>query len=218
MVKLVDPTLPFSDVAARHRRERAGTAAITFGLWASTHDWRTVYPKPTAVAGIGASEQALRDTEVDQTQQLIGGSGGLLVDLGFQVCPVGAITSGMLPPALLVWVAGETTTPQEREQLSSFNVPGVWIGSEAEAANGWVRIEPGVFGDRAQFVRQFVAAIASLVEVPEAAYVSNNLSNEPRRTEPDDGGRASAETPADLHRHGRRRTRADPSGPRTSDS
>jgi hypothetical protein len=83
-------------------------------------------------------------------------------------------------------VAGETTR-QEREKLSSFNVPGVWIGSEGEAADGWAWIEPRVFGDRARFVRQFVAAVASLVEVPEAAYVSNNLSNEPRRTGPDGG-------------------------------
>ena len=122
---------------------------------------------------------ALRDSAVDLTQQLIGASAGLLVDLGFQACPVGAITSGMLSPSLLVWVAGETTTQREGEQLSSFGVPGVWIGSEAEAGSGWARIEPRVFGDRAQFVRQFVAAIASLVEVPEAAYVSNDLSNEP---------------------------------------
>jgi len=42
--------------------------------------------------------------------------------------------------------------------------------------------------------------------------VSNNLSNEPRRTGTDDDGRAPAETPADLHRHGRRRTKADPHG------
>jgi hypothetical protein len=102
MVKLVDPTLPFADVVSRHRRERAGAAAATFGLWTSNHGWRTVYSEATAVAGIGASEQALRDPEVDLTQQLIGASAGLLVDLGFQVCPVGAITNGMLPPSLLV--------------------------------------------------------------------------------------------------------------------
>ena len=36
--------------------------------------------------------------------------------------------------------------------------------------------------------------------------VSNNLSNEPRRTDPDDAGRTDAAQPADLHQHGRRRT------------
>jgi len=218
MVKLVDPTLPFAGVVARHRRERAGTAAATFGLWASTRDWRAVYPDATAVAGIGASEQALRDPDVDLTQQVIGGSGGLLVDLGFQVCAIGAITSGMLPASLLVWVAGGTTKPEERERLSSFGVPGVWIGSGTDSVDGWAYVEPQVFGDRVQFVRRFVAAVASLVEVPEAAYVSNNLSNEPRRTGPDDGGRPVPETPADLHEHGRRRTTTDPPGRQTAGS
>ncbi len=37
--------------------------------------------------------------------------------------------------------------------------------------------------------------------------VSNNLSNEPRCTDPDDAGRADAQSGRDLHRHGRRRTR-----------
>ena len=101
----------------------------------------------------------------------------------------------MLPPSLLVWVAGETTTPEEHERLSSLGVPGVWIGSGTDSVEGWAHVEPQVFGDRVQFVRRFVAAVASLVEVPEAAYVSNNLSNEPRRTGPDDGGRLAARNP-----------------------
>ncbi len=33
--------------------------------------------------------------------------------------------------------------------------------------------------------------------------LSNNLSNEPRRTDPDDAGRTSADRAADLHPHGR---------------
>ena len=41
-MKLVDPTLPFADVIARRRRAGAGAAATTFGMWASTHDWRTL--------------------------------------------------------------------------------------------------------------------------------------------------------------------------------
>jgi hypothetical protein len=76
--------------------------------------------------------------------------------------------------------------------------------------------EPQVFGDRVQFVRRFVAAVASLVEVPEAAYVSNNLSNEPRRTGPDGAGREAAGNVADLHEHGRRRTTTDPAGLQTA--
>jgi len=46
--------------------------------------------------------------------------------------------------------------------------------------------------------------------------VSNNLSNEPRRTGPDDGGRGTPSTPADLHEHGRSRTH--PDRPRRSSS
>jgi len=209
MVKLEDPTLPYADVVARHRREQAPRAAATFGLWASTHDWRAVYPEPTAVAGIGASERALSDPQVDLTQRLTGASGGLLVDLGFQLCPIGAITNGMLPAALLVWIAGDRTTPEERQQLTELSAPGLWIGRCADAIEGWAHLEPEVFGDRVAFTRQFVAAVASVAEVPEAAYVSNNLSNEPRRTGPDDAGRTDAETAADLHQHGRRRTHPD---------
>jgi predicted nucleotidyltransferase len=39
--------------------------------------------------------------------------------------------------------------------------------------------------------------------------VSNTASNEPRRIEPDDAGRAEAESVRDLHQQGRRRTRRD---------
>jgi|GEM_PF-962801 len=42
-----------------------------------------------------------------------------------------------------------------------------------------------------------------------AANVSNNLSNEPRRTGPDDDGRESVDKAPDLHQRGRRRTRPD---------
>jgi len=48
--------------------------------------------------------------------------------------------------------------------------------------------------------------------------VSNNLSNEPRRTVPDDGGQTAGESAADLHEHGRRRTRPDGRGPHSSGS
>ncbi len=48
--------------------------------------------------------------------------------------------------------------------------------------------------------------------------VSNNLSNEPRRTDPDDGGRTDAEGAAGLHQHGRRRTRPDRPNPGSSGS
>ena len=46
-----------------------------------------------------------------------------------------------------------------------------------------------------------------------AENVSNNLSNEPRRIGPDDGGGPAPETPVDLHQHGRRRTSTNPTHP-----
>lgn len=41
------------------------------------------------------------------------------------------------------------------------------------------------------------------------ANVSNTLSNEPRRTGPDDAGRTVDGEAPDLHQHGRRRTKPD---------
>ncbi len=46
--------------------------------------------------------------------------------------------------------------------------------------------------------------------------VSNNLSNEPRRTGPDEAGRADADMAADLHQRGRRRTKPDGRHPGSS--
>ena len=48
--------------------------------------------------------------------------------------------------------------------------------------------------------------------------VSNNLSNEPRRTDPDDAGRTDVDKVADLHQRGRRRTHPDDRGPSQSGS
>ncbi len=48
--------------------------------------------------------------------------------------------------------------------------------------------------------------------------VSNNLSNEPRRTGSDYAGRDDAERAADLHEHGRRRTEPDRGHPTSSGS
>ena len=48
--------------------------------------------------------------------------------------------------------------------------------------------------------------------------VSNNLSNEPRRTDPDDAGRTDPGTGSDLHQHGRRRTHPDGRNPNSGGS
>ena len=48
--------------------------------------------------------------------------------------------------------------------------------------------------------------------------LSNNLSNEPRRTGTDDAGRGSSPQRSDLHQHGRSRTKPDGRNPRSSGS
>ncbi len=101
-------------------------------------------------------------------------------------------------------VAEEEPTVARREV-----VPPLRRWAAADAVDGWAHLDPDVFEDRVRFVRQFVAAVASVVEVPEAAFLSNNLSNEPRGTDPDDAGHTSAGKAVDLHEHGRNRTRPD---------
>ena len=91
-------------------------------------------------------------------------------------------------------------------------------GVVRRTVHDWLRrYAAGGLGRQTGHVSEPVAPL-ELVEVPEAAYVSNNLSNEPRRTEPDDDGRAAARDVADLHEHGRRRTTTDPPGRQTAGS
>lgn len=51
-----------------------------------------------------------------------------------------------------------------------------------------------------------------------ATNVSNNLSNEPRRTGPDDTGRPDLDPGADLHQRGRKRTTPDRRHPNSGGS
>jgi hypothetical protein len=62
------------------------------------------------------------------------------------------------------------------------------------------------------------ASVEKYLERHGFGNVSNNLSNEPRRTGPDDGERASVDKAADQHQRGRRRTKPDGRGPRQSGS
>ncbi len=52
-------------------------------------------------------------------------------------------------------------------------------------------------------------AVEHELERERSANSSNNLSNEPRRTGPDDAGRRDVDKPGDLHQRGRRRTKPD---------
>ena len=99
-----------------------------------------------------------------------------------------------------------------RDLLKALGVVDSGRGEQEGAVSAWLR---------ANAPHQVLAASLRLdgfLGEGETANVSNNLSNEPRRTGPDDGGRTVAETAADLHRHGRRRTTADPPGRRSAGS
>jgi hypothetical protein len=87
MVKLEDPTVPFAGVIARRRRERAATDALAFRLGTPGRDWQAIYSEPGVKAVVGATDRALDTDHAEHTLQVIGAMGGLLTDLGFQVCP-----------------------------------------------------------------------------------------------------------------------------------
>ena len=45
----------------------------------------------------------------------------------------------MLRPTVLVWVAGDSTTREEPEQLAALGAPGLWNRRSTDAINGWAR-------------------------------------------------------------------------------
>lgn len=218
MVMLEDPTVPFADLIPRRRRERAGADGQAFRLGAPGYDWRGAYAGPGSRVVIAASQRALRPADVEGTVKAIGTVGGLLADMGFQVFPAKALTNGDLQPSLLVWVGAGETAREERDRLDAIGAPGVSVGSSTPGIEGWRHIDLGELDDWRRFTKRFVSEVAGLVEVPESAYVSNNLSNERRRTGPDDAGRADSETAPDLHQHGRRRMTPDRRNPGSSGS
>lgn len=217
-MKLEDPTLPYADIIPRRRRERAATDGQAYRLGSPGYDWRDAYPEPGRRAVIAASEHALTPTQVEDTVKIIGTVGGLLADLGFQVFPAKAMTLGDLQPSLLVWVGGEATATEERDRIHRIGAPGVSVGSVALGVEGWRHIDASELDDWRHFTKRFVAEIARLVDVPEAAFVSNNLSNEPRRTATDNAGRTPSAQRSDLHGHGHTRTAPDRSERQAGDS
>lgn len=72
--------------------------------------------------------------------------------------------------------------------------------------------------DREGIVHVTEASVVAYLQAHGAGNVSNNMSNESRRTSPNDGGRTVGEDASDLHEHGRRRTRTDDRGPTSSGS
>jgi hypothetical protein len=164
MVKLEDPTVPFAGVIARRRRERAATDAVAFRLGTSGRDWEAIYSEPGVKAVVGATDRALDTAHAERTLQVIGAMGGLLADLGFQVCPASALTAGTLRPSLLAWVvAGDSPT----DELRALGAPCIVIGPCQAAPAHWACIDASEFEKRNQFIRRFVAEVSRLVDLPD---------------------------------------------------
>lgn len=213
MVKIQDPTVAFSTVVASRRRSRAATAGERFRLGLHGLECGQTSLATDRSALIGASSWALKAEQVEQTVEVIGLVGGLLADLGFQVCPIGADVRPQRP-TVVVWVCGDETQADEYEQLAAMGVPGLSVGSCVEGLVDWLFITTEELSDRREFIRLVAAEVGSLV----APNLSNDLSNERRRMAPDDAGRSADDTDYDLHEDGRRRARQLPPEPRPSDS
>jgi len=156
-----DPTVRFSGVVADRRRSRSATC----GEWFRLGDHAPDLGRPRAPlegAVIGASARALTEEHLDQTVAIIGVVGGLLADLGFRVSAAG--TEGQLRRlALIVWVGGDETRPDEHERLDAMGVPGLWLGPGVAGLGGWASVEPGDPDRRDDFLRSVVDEIGRLL-------------------------------------------------------
>lgn len=130
MVKIHDQTA-FSTVVPSRRRSRAAAAGERFRLGLHGLDCGSTASVASRSAVIGASAWAIKTERVERTVELIGMAGGLLADLGYQVCPIGA-AGRQERPSLVIWVCGDETRADEYEQLSDMGVPGLSIGSCVE--------------------------------------------------------------------------------------
>lgn len=171
MVKLEDPTVPFAGVIARRRSERAATDALAFRLGTPGRDWEAIYSESGVKAVVGATDRALDTDHAERTLRVIGAMGGLLTDLGFQVCPASALTAGTFRPSVLAWVsAGDPPA----DELRAMGAPCIVIGPCAALPGDWACIDASEFDKRDQFIRRFVAEVSRLVDLPDVGNVSNN--------------------------------------------
>ena len=218
MVKLQDSAIAFSTVVSDRRGLRASQDAERFRLGLHGLDCTSNSLPTRATAVIGASAWALKAEQVDHTVQIIGRLGGLLADLGFQVCPVGADATRTAPPSLMVWVCGDETQADEYEQLKEIGAPGLSIGSCVDGLDDWDYIETEVVDRGDELTRRFVDALDAmgLLGAPETG--SDSASRIPLEFPPSpaSGGGTSRDqtaslesaTPGDARRHGTRRDRS----------
>ena len=227
MVTMTDPTRAFSSVIPNRRAQRAEEIANRFRLDLTGVDCGNKGEASHARVLIGASARALKPDMVEDTVRIIGMAGGLLADLGFVSCPIGADTTAE-PPVFVVWVCGDETESDEFIELQAIGAPGLSLGSCVDGMEGWGFLDSDEFDDRRWFTQRFVDEVVLLVDsLPDPRLVGfdpsdparvKQGSNEPPRTTPDDPGSASRRPSPDQDKHGRSRTPHHRPGPRSSGS
>lgn len=171
-MKLQDPTLPYVDVVARRRKARAATDGERFRLGVHGLDCGSLPATPGRTAVVGASAWALKTEQLETTLAHIGLVGGLLTDLGFQVCPIGALSDHTGAPSLVAWVCGDETEADEYEQLADIDAPGLSIGSCVDGLDDWGYVQPDDHPRDLEFIDALVAEIHAVIEDDAATRAS----------------------------------------------
>jgi hypothetical protein len=162
-VKIQDPTVAFSHVVTARRRGRAALTAERFRLGIHGLECGSASPPSDRAAVVGASAWALKAEQVEDTVELIGVVGGLLADLGFQVCPIGADVRPPRP-SIVWWICVDETESDEYLKLVAMGVPGLSLGSCVDCLDDWSFISTDELEDRSEFIRLFVAEVEALLD------------------------------------------------------
>lgn len=166
-MKIEDPTVVYSTVVTRRRRSRATASGDSFRLGLHGLDCGATSQETGRTSVIGASAWALKAEQVERSVEIIGIVGGLLADLGFHVCPIGADANRRLRPSIVVWVCGDETEAEaeadEYRQLAAIGAPGLSIGSCVDGLDGWGFLEFEQLQEHDDFLRLVVDQVAALL-------------------------------------------------------
>lgn len=163
MVRVEDPTIPYSKIVPERRRSRMFTAGEQFRLDVDGRGASGLRRSTDRTAAIAASASALKGEQLEQTLLIIGFVGGLLADSGVRSYPIGAPTDGAERPSLVVWVSADETRADEYERLAAIGAPGLSIGSRVDGLDGWHNVEGEQLTDRHLFTRHVAASIAAVL-------------------------------------------------------
>ena len=159
-MKLQDPTIPYSTVIARRRAARAGTDGERFRLGSQCF---TAPPAGNRTAVVAVSARALQADRVEDALSYVGLVGGILADLGFEVVAVASVADDGPAPALVAWITGGETSPDEAAQLGAIGTRGLAIGSGAHPP-GWGVVDPDDHDDDLDLVAAVVAEARSVTD------------------------------------------------------